>query len=105
MVIRDRLHPGRTSVQAATRLITTGEFVVAGILPRVAADLAVTVGTAGLLITPYAVGMIIGGPVLNALTAASDRKRLMQALLVVAVVGNGVSALAPDFSLCWPHGC
>jgi DHA1 family inner membrane transport protein len=79
--------------------ITTGEFVVAGILPEVAADLRVTIGTAGLLVTAYAVGMIIGGPMLTALTAATDRKRLMLALLTVAVVGNTVSALAPDFPL------
>ncbi|MFC9895432.1 MFS transporter [Nocardia sp. NPDC127579] len=78
--------------------ITTGEFVVAGLLPRVAADLEVTVGTAGLLITAYALGMIVGGPVLTALTAASERKRLMQMLLVVAVLGNAVSALAPEFA-------
>lgn len=79
--------------------ITTGEFVVAGILPQVAADLEVTIGTAGLLITAYAVGMVIGGPVLTALTAAADRKRLMLALLAVAVAGNAVSALALDFSM------
>lgn len=79
--------------------ITTGEFVVGGILPRVATDLDVTVGTAGLLITAYAVGMIVGGPVLTALTAASDRKRLMQILLLIAVIGNGISALAPELPL------
>lgn len=79
--------------------ITTGEFVVAGILPEVAADLGVTVGAAGLLITAYAIGMIIGGPVLTAITAGVDRKRLMLALLAVAVVGNAVSALAPDYTL------
>ncbi|GAA1481772.1 MFS transporter [Gordonia sinesedis] len=79
--------------------ITTGEFVVAGILPEVAADLGVTVGTAGLLVTAYAVGMIIGGPVLTAVTAGADRKPLMLALLAVAVVGNAVSALAPEFFL------
>ncbi|MFG3421069.1 MFS transporter [Micromonospora sp. NPDC048063] len=79
--------------------ITAGEFVVAGILPEVATDLEVTVGTAGLLVTAYAVGMIIGGPVLTAVTAGIDRKRLMLALLAVAVVGNAVSALAPEFSL------
>lgn len=77
--------------------ITTGEFVVAGILPEVATDLGVAVGTAGLLVTAYAVGMIIGGPVLTAVTAGIDRKRLMLALLVVAVVGNAVSALASGF--------
>ncbi len=79
--------------------ITTGEFVVAGILPSVAADLGVTVGTAGLLVSAYAIGMVIGGPVLTALTAASDRKQLMQVLLLVAGIGNGVSALSPNFSL------
>ncbi|MFD4404681.1 MFS transporter [Nocardia sp. NPDC058499] len=79
--------------------ITTGEFVVAGILPEVAADLGITVGTAGLLVTAYAVGMIIGGPVLTAVTAGIDRKRLMLSLLAVAVVGNAVSASAPEFSL------
>ena len=79
--------------------ITTGEFVTAGILPEVAASLDITVGTAGLLVTAYAVGMIVGGPVLTALTASVDRKRLMLALLAVAVAGNAISALAPSFSL------
>ncbi|MFE6923069.1 MFS transporter [Nocardia sp. NPDC057663] len=79
--------------------ITTGEFVIAGILPEVAADLEVTAGTVGLLVTAYAVGMIIGGPVLTAATAGIDRKPLMLAMLAVAVIGNAVSALAPEFSL------
>lgn len=79
--------------------ITTGEFVIAGILPEVASSLEVTVGTAGLLVTAYAVGMIVGGPVLTALTASVDRKRLMLVLLLVAVAGNAVSALAPGFGL------
>lgn len=77
--------------------ITTGEFVVAGILPEVAADLGVTIGTAGLLVTAYAVGMIIGGPVVTALTTKVGPKRLMLALLAVAVLGNAVSAVAPGF--------
>jgi MFS transporter, DHA1 family, inner membrane transport protein len=78
--------------------VTTGEFVVAGILPDVAAELGVSVGTAGALVTAYAVGMIIGGPLLTALTAASDRKRLMVVLLGVEVLGNVMSALAPGFA-------
>lgn len=77
--------------------ITTGEFVIAGILPDVAADLGVTTGTAGLLVTSYAIGMIIGGPVLTALTARLPRKPLLLALLIVAVAGNLGSAIAPDF--------
>lgn len=79
--------------------ITTGEFAVAGILPEVAADLDVTVGTAGLLVTAYAIGMIVGGPTLTALTAGVDRRRLMLTLLGVAATGNACSALAPDVSL------
>lgn len=78
--------------------ITTGEFVVAGILPEVASDLQVTVGAAGLLVTAYAAGMIVGGPLLTAMTAGIDRKRLMLALLAVAAAGNAASALAPGFA-------
>jgi len=40
--------------------LTTGEFVIAGILPEVSSDLSVPVATAGLLVTAYAVGMIVG---------------------------------------------
>ncbi|MFJ9370839.1 MFS transporter [Nocardia sp. NPDC101769] len=78
--------------------VTTGEFVVAGILPEVSGDLDVPVGSAGLLVTAYATGMIIGGPLLTAATATVNRKRLMLVLLVVAAVGNVVSACAPGFA-------
>ncbi|GAB2530403.1 MFS transporter [Nocardia heshunensis] len=77
--------------------ITTGEFVVAGILPEVAGSLGVPVGTAGLVVTAYAVGMIVGGPILTAVTAGIDRKRLMLALLAVAVIGNVLSGFASGF--------
>ncbi|MEU4841973.1 MFS transporter [Nocardia testacea] len=79
--------------------ITTGEFVVAGILPDIADDLAVSVPAAGLLVTAYAVGMIVGGPLLTALTARFRRKPLLLALLAVAVAGNVASALAPLYGL------
>ena len=75
--------------------ITTGEFVVAGLLPTVAADLGTSVGTAGLVVPAYALGMIVGGPLLTALTAHLRRRPLMVALLGVAVVGNAASAAAP----------
>ncbi|QWF83429.1 MFS transporter [Amycolatopsis sp. CA-230715] len=57
--------------------LTTGEFVIAGILPSVSADLSVSVASAGLLTTAYALGMIIGGPVVTVLTARVARKRLI----------------------------
>ncbi|MEV0536276.1 MFS transporter [Kitasatospora sp. NPDC050463] len=79
--------------------ITTGEFVIAGILPDVAADLDVSIPAAGLLVTAYAIGMIIGGPVLTALTAQYPRKPLIVGLLVIVIVGNVASALAPAYAV------
>ncbi|MGP4095375.1 MFS transporter [Nonomuraea sp. KM90] len=77
--------------------ITTGEFVIAGILPDVAHDLAVSVPAAGLLVTAYAIGMIVGGPVLTALTARFPRKPLIMILLGITIAGNLASALAPSY--------
>jgi MFS transporter, DHA1 family, inner membrane transport protein len=76
--------------------LTTGEFVIAGLLPDVATDLSVPVAAAGLLVTAYAVGMIVGGPVVTALTARVARKPLIAGLVVVAVIGNLGSVFAPD---------
>jgi DHA1 family inner membrane transport protein len=75
---------------------TTGEFVVAGILPDVAADLGVSIPAVGLLTTAYAIGMIVGGPVLTVLTARTPRRRLVVGLVAVSVLGNVGSALAPN---------
>lgn len=79
--------------------ITTGEFVIAGILPDVATDLGVSIPAAGLLVTAYALGMIVGGPTLTALTTRYPRRPLMVTLLVVAVLGNVASVLAPTYAM------
>jgi DHA1 family inner membrane transport protein len=79
--------------------ITTGEFVIAGILPDVAGDLDVSIPAAGLLVTAYAIGMIVGGPVLTALTARYARKPLIVGLMAIVIVGNLASALAPAYSV------
>ncbi|HEY9335675.1 MAG TPA: MFS transporter [Kribbella sp.] len=79
--------------------VTTGEFVVAGILPAVAGDLGVSIPAAGLLVTAYALGMIVGGPLLTALTAGRSRKPLVLALLAVAVTGNLLSTIAPGYGV------
>jgi MFS transporter, DHA1 family, inner membrane transport protein len=79
--------------------LTTGEFVIAGLLPDVAADLSISVAAAGLLVTAYAVGMIVGGPVVTALTARVARKPLIVGLVAVAVVGNLGSVVAPTYPL------
>jgi DHA1 family inner membrane transport protein len=78
---------------------TTGEFVIAGILPDVAAGLGVPVPTAGLLVTAYALGMIVGGPVVTVITARLARKPLIVGLIVVSVTGNLGSAVAPNHTV------
>jgi DHA1 family inner membrane transport protein len=77
--------------------VTTAEFVIAGILPEVAADLSVSVPAAGHLVTAYAVGMIVGGPVLTLLTVSVPCKLLMVTLLAVFVAGNVFAAIAPSY--------
>ncbi|MEV5961297.1 MFS transporter [Kribbella sp. NPDC051952] len=79
--------------------ITTGEFVLAGILPAVAGDLDVSIPAAGLLVTAYALGMIVGGPLLTAITAGRPRKPLVLGLLAVAVAGNLLSTVAPGYGV------
>ena len=78
---------------------TTGEFVIAGILPDVAADLAVSIPAAGLLVTAYALGMIIGGPVVTVLTARLARRPLIVGLIAVSVLGNLGAAVAPNYAV------
>ncbi|MHA6620077.1 MFS transporter [Pseudonocardia sp. DLS-67] len=78
---------------------TTGEFVVAGILPDVAAGLGVSVPAVGLLTTAYALGMIVGGPVLTVLTARMPRRPLVVGLIAVSVLGNLGSAVAPNHTV------
>ncbi|MBP2703996.1 MFS transporter [Microbispora sp. RL4-1S] len=77
--------------------LTTGEFVIAGILPGVAHDLSVSIPAAGLLVSAYAVGMIVGGPVVTLLTARLPRRSLIAMLVGTSVVANTASALAPTY--------
>ncbi|MEV5575112.1 MFS transporter [Spirillospora sp. NPDC052269] len=78
--------------------LTTGEFVVAGILPDVAGGLHVSVPAAGLLVTAYAAGMIVGGPVVTVLTARMSRRALVAGLIAVAIAANAWSAAAPNYA-------
>jgi DHA1 family inner membrane transport protein len=92
--------------------IGTGEFVVMGLLPEVARDLHVTIPTAGHVISAYALGVVVGAPVLAVLTARWPRRALLLALMAFFAVGNLASALAPGyvslnllrFAAGLPHG-
>ncbi|MFX7887052.1 MFS transporter, partial [Acinetobacter baumannii] len=63
------------------------------------ADLHVTVAQAGLLISGYAFGVVLGAPVLTALTARWPRKAVLLGLMVIFTVGNAACALAPNYAL------
>ncbi|PXX69199.1 DHA1 family inner membrane transport protein [Nocardia tenerifensis] len=91
------MRPAVYSLMSVVFSLTTGEFVIAGILPEVAEGLSVSVSTAGTLVTAYAVGMIVGGPVVTVLTARVARKPLVAGLVVFAVLANLGSAIAPNY--------
>lgn len=92
--------------------IGTTEFATMGLLPEIAADLDVSIPTAGHAITAYALGVVVGAPVLAALGARADRRRLLLVLMVAFTVGNVLSAFAPTaetlvvarFVAGLPHG-
>ncbi|MGW6355276.1 MFS transporter [Streptomyces sp. NPDC055092] len=92
--------------------IGTTEFVMMGLLPNVADDLHISIPSAGHLVSAYALGVVIGAPLLAALTARMPRRRVLVALMVLFVAGNAVSAAAPDYHLLMaarfvsglPHG-
>ncbi|BCM22288.1 MFS transporter [Mesorhizobium sp. J8] len=73
------------------------EFVIMGLLLDVSADLGVSISAAGLLISGYALGVVVGAPLLGALTGRLAKKTLLLALMVVFTVGNLACALAPDY--------
>ena len=77
--------------------IGTTEFVVMGMLPEVADGLGVSVPSVGLLISAYAVGVVVGAPTLTALGVRFPQRQTLIGLMVVFVVGNALSAVAPTY--------
>lgn len=77
--------------------IGTGEFAIMGLLPDVANTYGVTVPVAGYVITAYALGVVIGAPIIAVLAARLTRRVLLLSLMGVFAAGNILSAMAPDF--------
>ena len=92
--------------------IGTTEFVTMGLLPQISAGVGVSIPTGGHVISAYAVGVVVGAPVLAFLGARLPRRALLVALMAAFVVGNAVSALATSyeqlvvarFAAGLPHG-
>ncbi|GII32452.1 MFS transporter [Planotetraspora mira] len=82
-----------------TFAIGTGEFGSNGIIQLFAADLDVSIPVATYAITAYAFGVVIGSPLITLLAARVNRRTLLLGLVVLFLVGNGLSALAPNIVL------
>lgn len=92
--------------------IGTTEFATMGLLPYIAHDLAITIPQAGYVITAYALGVVVGAPVLTSLAARVDRRTLLLWLMGMFTIANTISAFAPStgwlvaarFVAGLPHG-
>ena len=81
----------------ASFCIGTTEFVIMGLLPEVAADLGVSIPSAGLLVTGYALGVVFGAPIVAVATARLRRKPVLIGLTTMFVIGNLFCAIAPGY--------
>lgn len=82
-----------------TFLMLTTEFVIAGILPEVATDLEISLAEAAHLITVFAVGMIIGAPVMTIVTMRLSKRLTLVLAMIVFAIGHVVVALSSDFAV------
>ncbi|MCM5704412.1 MFS transporter [Larsenimonas salina] len=78
--------------------IGTTEFATMSLLPFIQSDMAISPSTASHIISVYALGVVIGAPVITVLAAKIDRKWLLLALMALFALGNGLSAIAPDYN-------
>jgi hypothetical protein len=83
--------------------ISTSEFVIMGLLPNLAGDLHVSIPTAGLLVSGYAAGVILGAPLLTPFLIRLPRKQAMVALMALFTAGSIVCTLAPGYAVL--RGC
>ena len=88
------------------------EFVMMGLLPDIAKDLSITIPQAGHLISAYALGVVIGAPLLVVIAGSYPPKKILMVLMLMFTVFNALSAFAPDYNMMFaarllaglPHG-
>jgi Arabinose efflux permease len=79
--------------------IGTTEFVIMGLLPQMAKDLGVSLSSAGLLVSGYALGVAVGAPILSLLSSKWPKKRSLIILMAIFTLGNLICALAPNYTV------
>jgi len=94
-----RLRPGLIQLALAVGgfSIGTTEFAIMGLLPYMARDLKIDEPTAGHLISAYALGVVLGAPVIAVLSARISRRTLLIGLMTMFALANGLSSLAPTY--------
>ena len=79
--------------------IGTTEFISVGLLPLISKDLDISLTTAGLTVSLYALGVTVGAPALTALTSRMPRKSLLLWIMIVFIIGNGIAASATSVTV------
>ncbi|GGJ87686.1 MFS transporter [Pseudomonas matsuisoli] len=93
-----RINPPLVALSIGAFGIGVTEFAPMGMLPGIAADLDVSIPTAGLLVSAYAFGVLIGAPLMTLATTRVPRRHLLVGLMAIFTLGNLLSALAADYA-------
>ncbi|MBA1200667.1 MFS transporter [Pseudomonas capeferrum] len=92
-----RINPPLVALSIGAFGIGVTEFAPMGMLPSIAADLGVSIPAAGLLVSAYALGVLIGAPLMTLATVRVPRRYLLIGLMAIFALGNLMSALATDY--------
>nr|WP_197721045.1 MFS transporter [Listeria grayi] len=96
-----KINPSLTLLALAISAFGIGstEFISVGLLPMIVNDMGVSLSNASLTVSLYAVGVMIGAPVLTVLTSKLSRKNVLLIVMLLFIVGNLIAAAAPEFTL------
>lgn len=94
-----KLNPPLLALAAGAFGIGVTEFAPMGLLPVIATDLSVSIPSAGLLISAYALGVVLGAPLMTLATGRVPRRTLLIGLAGIFTIGNALSALADNYAL------
>lgn len=99
MALSNTVKLALSALTLAAFAIGTSEFVIMGLLVDIAQELKVSIAQSGLLVTAYALGVVIGGPVVAVLTSRLPRKATLIGLVAMFVAGNICCAISPNYHL------
>jgi MFS transporter, DHA1 family, inner membrane transport protein len=93
-----RINPPLVALAVGAFGIGVTEFAPMGMLPGIAADLGVSIPAAGLLVSAYALGVLLGAPLMTLTTGRIPRRQLLIGLMAIFTLGNLMSAMATDYT-------